>query len=131
MNNTAQAPATKHVLPDLEAKLTSAATAELESKVAKIIRDTREAIRKELNWHELYIQVVCLSVGGRRIGDPARTDIGTTASELLNALEATLNVGAKEHYVDQYKDRFLTRITELEKRLEETQAELENLRGGQ
>lgn len=121
-------PASTQTLKGLDGHLTSVATNELENKVYRIVDNLKETIRKELGIHEANIAVTDLRVDGYIVG-PAGSTI--TGSGICKAVYAVLTVGAKERYTTEYKERFLTRITELEKKLEETQAELENLRGVQ
>lgn len=125
---TAEAsPANKATLDGLNEHLTKAAEYELSSKVLRIIDRVKDAVRTEIGFFETEIAVCDLSVGSYRVGPPGTV---VTGSDLCRAIYTVLNTGAKERYASEYKQKFMNRITELEKKLEETQAELQNLQGG-
>ncbi len=125
---TAEAsPASKATLDGLDEHLTKAANTELENKVYRIVDNLRDTIRKELGIHEAHIAVTDLRIDGDLVG---REGTRVTGTDICRAVYAVFTVGAKERYTTMYKERFMNRITELEKKLEETQAELQNLQGG-
>ncbi len=125
---TAEAsPASKATLDGLNEHLTKAAENELENKVYRIVDNLRDTIRKELGIHESNVAVTDLRIDGDLVG-PEGTRV--TGTDICRAVYAVLSVGAKERYAYEYKQKFVSRIAALEKRLEETQAELQNLRDG-
>ena len=125
---TAEAsPVNKATLDGLNEHLTKAAENELSSKVLRIIDRVRDAVRTEIGLFESEIAICDLSIGCHRVGPPGAV---VTGSDLCRAIYTVLNTGAKERYASEYKQKFVSRIAALEKRLEETQAELQNLRDG-